>query len=178
MGGLYVVVTLQQSSYIQHRAHAQQSWGEPSTLKKKACSLAAPWLFLVFVFCQLFEVLRNKFWDPCSPVISYEGVSWVILVQEMLLFDLFLLLQSTFQLPKATRRQAISWAIVARKIYTQLEAGLLERTLTFWSRHLSRGSPSLNLSQALFFFRLVLNSLCSRTHRVAEDDFEFLYLLN
>lgn len=129
MGGLYVVVTLQQSSYIQHRAHAQQSWGEPSTFKKKACSLAVPWLFLVFVFCQLFEVLRNKFWEPCSPVISYEGVSWVILVQEMLLFDLFLLLQSTFQLPKATRRQAISWAIVARKIHTPVRGRSFRKNL-------------------------------------------------
>lgn len=29
---------------------------EPSTFKRKGCSLAPPWLFLIFIFCQLLEV--------------------------------------------------------------------------------------------------------------------------
>lgn len=35
---------------------AAESCREPCTFKRKGCSLAPPWLFLIFVFCQLLEV--------------------------------------------------------------------------------------------------------------------------
>lgn len=96
----YVFSHTVQSRCTRFRAKVLQSLAKNGPHLKRVCSLVLPWLFLVFVFCQIREVLKNMF--LLRTLLSC--VFWATLVQEMLLFGLLLLEQNTFQLPKATRR--------------------------------------------------------------------------